>query len=42
MRILDLHTGVLRVAADRHDGAVTDLRFTPDARTLLTAGATDA
>jgi WD40 repeat protein/DNA-binding SARP family transcriptional activator len=39
VRILDLHTGVLRTAADRHDGAVTDLRFTPDARTLLTAGA---
>jgi WD40 repeat protein len=39
VRILDLHTGVLRVAADRHDGAVTDLRFTPGARTLLTAGA---
>jgi WD40 repeat protein/DNA-binding SARP family transcriptional activator len=39
VRILDLHTGVLRTTADRHDGAVTDLRFTPDARTLLTAGA---
>jgi WD40 repeat protein len=39
VRILDLHTGVLRTAADRHDGVVTDLRFTPDARRLLTAGA---
>jgi WD40 repeat protein len=39
VRILDLHTGVLRTTPDRHDGAVTDLRFTPDARTLLTAGA---
>jgi WD40 repeat protein/DNA-binding SARP family transcriptional activator len=39
VRILDLHTGVLRTAADRHDGAVTDLRFTPDARRLLTSGA---
>jgi WD40 repeat protein len=39
VRILDLHTGVLRTTAERHDGAVTDLRFTPDARTLLTAGA---
>jgi WD40 repeat protein/DNA-binding SARP family transcriptional activator len=39
VRILDLHSGVLRTTADRHDGAVTDLRFTPDARTLLTAGA---
>jgi WD40 repeat protein len=38
VRILDLHTGVLRTTADRHDGAVTDLRFTPDARSLLTAG----
>jgi WD40 repeat protein/DNA-binding SARP family transcriptional activator len=39
VRILDLHSGVLRTTADRHDGAVTDLRFTPDARNLLTAGA---
>jgi WD40 repeat protein/DNA-binding SARP family transcriptional activator len=39
VRILDLHTGVLRTAADRHDGVVTDLRFTPDARRLLTTGA---
>jgi WD40 repeat protein len=39
VRMLDVQTGVLRVAAGRHDGAVTDLRFTPDARTLLTAGA---
>jgi WD40 repeat protein/DNA-binding SARP family transcriptional activator len=39
VRILDLHTGVLRIAAERHDGMVTDLRFTPDARRLLTAGA---
>jgi WD40 repeat protein/DNA-binding SARP family transcriptional activator len=39
VRILDLHTGVLRTAADRHDGVVTDLHFTPDARRLLTAGA---
>jgi WD40 repeat protein/DNA-binding SARP family transcriptional activator len=38
VRILDLHTGVLRIA-ERHDGMVTDLRFTPDARRLLTAGA---
>ena len=39
VRILDLHTGVLRTAAERHDGIVTDLRFTPDGRKLLTAGA---
>jgi WD40 repeat protein len=39
VRLLDLHTGALRVAAGRHVGAVTDLRFTPDSRTLLTAGA---
>ena len=38
VRLLDLHTGIPRVATDRHDGAVTDLRFTPDSRTLLTAG----
>jgi DNA-binding SARP family transcriptional activator/WD40 repeat protein len=38
VRLLDLQTGNLRVASDRHDGAVTDLRFTRDARTLLTAG----
>jgi WD40 repeat protein len=36
VRLFDLQTGNLRVAADRHDGAVTDLRFTPDSRTLLT------
>ena len=39
VRLLDLHTGNLRIATDRHDGMVTDLRFTPDARRLLTAGA---
>jgi WD40 repeat protein len=38
VRLLDLHTGVLRVATDRHDAAVTDLRFTSDSRMLLTAG----
>jgi WD40 repeat protein len=38
LRLLDLHTGDLRVATDRHDAAVTDLRFTPDSHTLLTAG----
>ena len=39
VRLLDLQTGDLRVATDRHGGAVTDLRFAPDSRTLLTAGA---
>ena len=39
VRTLDLRTGVLRTAAGRHDGIVTDLRFTPDARRLLTTGA---
>jgi WD40 repeat protein/DNA-binding SARP family transcriptional activator len=39
VRILDLRTGIRRVATDRHDGAVTDLRFTADSRKLLTAGA---
>ena len=38
VRLLDLRTGILRVASDRHDGAVTDLRFAPDSRTLLSAG----
>jgi WD40 repeat protein len=38
VRLLDLHTGDLRVATEHHDAAVTDLRFTPDSRTLLTAG----
>jgi WD40 repeat protein/DNA-binding SARP family transcriptional activator len=39
VRLLNLHTAILRVTAERHDGAVTDLNFTPDSRTLLTAGA---
>jgi WD40 repeat protein/DNA-binding SARP family transcriptional activator len=38
VRLLNLRTGNLRVATDRHDGAVTELRFTPDSRTLLTTG----
>ena len=38
VRLLDLHTGDLREATDRHDAAITDLRFTPDSRMLLTAG----
>ena len=38
VRLLDLQTGILRVTAERHDGAVTDLNFTPDSRTLLTTG----
>ena len=39
VRLLDLHTGDLRVATDRHAAAVTDLRFTRDSRTLMTTGA---
>jgi WD40 repeat protein len=39
VRLLDLRSGSLRVATDRDDAAVTDLRFAPDSRTLLTAGA---
>ena len=39
VRLLDLHTGDLRVATDRHADAVTDLCFTRDSRTLLTTGA---
>ena len=38
VRLLDLQTGKLRVAAGRHDAAVSALRFTPDSRTLVTAG----
>jgi WD40 repeat protein len=38
VRLLDLYTGKLRVATGRHDAAVTDLRFTHESRTLLTAG----
>ena len=38
VRLLDLHTGILRATADRHDGTVSDLRFSSDSRTLLTAG----
>jgi WD40 repeat protein len=38
VRLLDLQTGRLQVATDRHDAAVTDLRFAPDSRTLLTTG----
>jgi WD40 repeat protein/class 3 adenylate cyclase/tRNA A-37 threonylcarbamoyl transferase component Bud32 len=38
VRLLVLRTGIVRVASDRHDGAVTDLRFAPDSRTLLSAG----
>jgi WD40 repeat protein/DNA-binding SARP family transcriptional activator len=39
VRLLDLDTGKLRVATGRHATAVTDLRFTADSRTLVTAGA---
>jgi WD40 repeat protein/DNA-binding SARP family transcriptional activator len=39
VRLLNLQSGGLRVAADRGDAAITDLRFTPDSRRLLTAGA---
>jgi WD40 repeat protein/DNA-binding SARP family transcriptional activator len=39
VRLLDLASGNLRVTTERHDAAVTDLRFTPDARMLLTTGA---
>ena len=38
VRLLDLQTGKVRATAGRHDGAVTDLRFTPDSRMLVTAG----
>jgi WD40 repeat protein len=38
VRLLDLQTGSLRVTANRHDGTITDLRFSSHSRMLLTAG----
>ena len=39
VRLVNLRSGDLRVATDRGDAAITDLRFTPDSRRLLRAGA---
>ena len=38
MRLLDLHTGTRETATARHEGPVTAMQFSPDGRTLLTAG----
>ncbi len=39
VRLLDLRDGSLRVAAARHDAAVTAVRFVPGSRELVTAAA---
>ncbi len=39
VRLLDLRDGKLRVAAGRHDAAITAVRFVPDSRKLVTAAA---
>ena len=38
VRLVDTNTGAVRTGARRHDGAVTSLRFSADARRLVTAG----
>ena len=38
VRLLDLQTGRMRTAAGGHDAAVTAVAFSPDGRTLITAG----
>ena len=38
MRLLDLRSGAARTASGRHSGAVLAADFTPDGRTLVTAG----
>ena len=38
VRLLDLRSGRMRTAAGRHDAQVTALAFSPDGRTLVTAG----
>jgi WD40 repeat protein len=38
VRLLDLRTGGIRELAGRHGARVTAMRFTPDSRTLVTAG----
>ena len=39
VRLLDLRSGRVRRFAGRHEGSVNAMRFTPDGRTLVTAGA---
>jgi len=38
VRLLDVRSGRVRRFAGRHEGSVDGLRFTPDGRTLVTAG----
>ena len=38
VRLLDTRTGGMRRGEERHDGAVTSMRFSSDGRRLLTAG----
>jgi DNA-binding SARP family transcriptional activator/WD40 repeat protein len=38
VRLLELRTGATRELDDRRDAPVTAMRFTPDSRTLMTAG----
>jgi WD40 repeat protein/DNA-binding SARP family transcriptional activator len=38
VRLLDLRTGAVRTAEGRHGATITQIRFTPDGRTLVTTG----
>ena len=38
VRLLDLRTGAVRTAEGRHGSSITQVRFTPDGRTLVTTG----
>jgi WD40 repeat protein len=38
VRLLDLRTGAVRTASGRHSGAVLSAQFTPNGRSLVTAG----
>ena len=38
VRLLDLQTGAVRTAEGRHGPSITQVRFTPDGRTLVTTG----
>ena len=38
VRLLDLRTGAVRTAEGRHGATITQIRFTPDNRTLATTG----
>jgi WD40 repeat protein/DNA-binding SARP family transcriptional activator len=38
VRLLDLRTGAVRTAEGRHGPSISQVRFTPDGRTLATAG----